>query len=292
MGIFTILHWIATNLQANSRNAYNSFARNEHYELEVPLGYDVHIPSLRGARSATKQSSKIQKNSAFTLAEIMIVLSVIGILTAILLPAARQATPDENVIKFKKAHNAFLTTIRELVTSDKYYLDGDLSKMPNGNSVTSPKYLCQTIADLVTVKKVDCSDTFTDTEGSHVNIVWIATVSGITFDSIKSALDVKCKNYLTSAKEQIVLQDGVVFYDASPTYTFSDPMYKQTLMAEFAPKVNELAGAYEVYKVFCIDVDGFNKGEDPFGYGIRLDGKILNGARADAWLNKSIQGED
>ena len=32
---------------------------------------------------------------AFTLAEIMIVLSVIGVLTAILLPSARQMTPDE-----------------------------------------------------------------------------------------------------------------------------------------------------------------------------------------------------
>ena len=38
---------------------------------------------------------------AFTLAEIMIVLAVIGILTAIMLPTAYQSTPDEDVMKFK-----------------------------------------------------------------------------------------------------------------------------------------------------------------------------------------------
>ena len=27
----------------------------------------------------------------------------------------------------------------------------------------------------------------------------------------------------------------------------------------------------------------------PFGYGIRADGKILNGKRAEEWLEKSIQ---
>ena len=41
-----------------------------------------------------------------------------------------------------------------------------------------------------------------------------------------------------------------------------------------------------------MDVDGINKGEDPFGYGIRADGKIIMGARADEWMNKSIQKGD
>ena len=40
-----------------------------------------------------------------------------------------------------------------------------------------------------------------------------------------------------------------------------------------------------------MDIDDFNQGEDPFGFGIRADGKILNGKRADEWLKKSIQKE-
>ena len=41
--------------------------------------------------------------------------------------------------------------------------------------------------------------------------------------------------------------------------------------------------------VFCMDVDGINNGEDAFGYGIRVDGKMINGARATEWLNKNLQ---
>ena len=44
-----------------------------------------------------------------------------------------------------------------------------------------------------------------------------------------------------------------------------------------------------LFRVFCIDIDGINKGEPPFGYGIRADGKILTGARADVWLEKGFQ---
>ena len=41
-----------------------------------------------------------------------------------------------------------------------------------------------------------------------------------------------------------------------------------------------------------MDIDGIGKGEDPFGYGIRADGKVLPGARADEWLQKSIQEKE
>ena len=47
---------------------------------------------------------KVDKNKAFTLAEVMVVLTVIGILTAILLPSALHSTPDKNVMKFKKSY--------------------------------------------------------------------------------------------------------------------------------------------------------------------------------------------
>ena len=65
---------------------------------------------------------------AFTLAEVMIVLTVIGILTAILMPIAFHSTPDQNVMKFKKANSTLGTIFRELVSSDKYFQDGDLSR--------------------------------------------------------------------------------------------------------------------------------------------------------------------
>ena len=82
-----------------------------------------------------KKTSLKSIKCGFTLAEIMIVLSIIGILTAILLPIANHSRPDENVMKFKKANTTLARAISELVNSDEYYLDGDLGirKMPDGS---------------------------------------------------------------------------------------------------------------------------------------------------------------
>ena len=71
--------------------------------------------------------------------------------------------------------------------------------------------------------------------------------------------------------------------------------YKYIELEEYSPAtggVNKEDGFYTVYKLICVDIDGIDKGEAPFAYGIRRDGKILNGARADEWLQKSIQEKD
>ena len=51
-------------------------------------------------------------------------------------------------------------------------------------------------------------------------------------------------------------------------------------------------GFYYIYKIFCMDIDELDKGEEPFGYGIRVDGKIVNGKKAQEWINKSLQKGD
>ncbi len=45
---------------------------------------------------------KVNKTQAFTLAEILIVLVIIGVLTMILLPVAFRSSPNEDVMRFKK----------------------------------------------------------------------------------------------------------------------------------------------------------------------------------------------
>mgnify|MGYP006916097546 CR=1 FL=1 len=63
---------------------------------------------------------------------------------------------------------------------------------------------------------------------------------------------------------------------------------------------NSNCGLDSIYKIFCVDIDGIPDNvtktdcvnECPFGYGIRADGKIMNGKRADEWLEKDIQGEN
>lgn len=203
----------------------------------------------------------------FTLAEIMIVLTVIGILSAVLMPVAFQAAPDKKVMKFKKAHSVMGTVIRELVSSDQYYQDGDLGKKVGGGT-PSATYLCQTMADVVTVKSQSCA--------SHCKAT--AVVDSGTLSTLKSNVDSYCKTAQTSS---IVTSDDITWFESCSSTTFASSSARGTS-----------GGFITKYKVLCFDVDSLNADEDPFGYAVRYDGKIIPGNRADAWTQRSIQRGD
>ena len=225
---------------------------------------------------------------AFTLAEVMIVLTVIGVLTAILLPVARQSMPDENLMKFKKAHNTLGTVIRELVTSDKYYLDGDLGIKPDSSLVDNPTYFCETLADVLNVKENNCDKIITETFSNDADYAHYNIKSG--YDTV-FMMDNKCRDASNTIGE-IYLTDGVVFYETAPAYHFN------SLHTEASGNSYELFKHYKddngfnaIYKVVCIDIDKINEGEEPFGYGIRSVGKILTGKRAQEWLERDVNEE-
>ncbi len=246
---------------------------------------------------------------AFTLAEIMIVLTIIGVITAILLPIAFQSAPDENVMKFKKGNNTLGNVIRELVNSDNYYLDGNLGIRANGNYVDGTHdgdytYFCQSFADLLNVKDLNCKETGAVYEESFYQVG----------ASVKEDLDNLCKKATTGS--EIITSDNITYFQVNPKMPFgvkwvdaseelktncqnpdfysshTDNCETTLLFAASNSSVNDDNGFGAVYKIFCMDVDGIDKGEDPFGYGIRADGKIIMGARADEWMNKSVQQGD
>jgi len=229
--------------------------------------------------SGSKEIPKRVRNDAikaFTLAEIMIVLSVIAVLTAILLPAARNATPNEDILKFKKAHNTFQSAISELVNSDEYYLDGDLSKKPDGSLVESQTYFCETLSDVLNAKSTNCAS-------GEVPVTWQfwQVDDNYSLEQNKEKSDVGCATIANYISPEITLQDGTIIYQTYPPHTFGASHFKL-----------KYQGFMFIYKTYCIDIDGINNGEAPFGYGVRVDGKILSGARADEWLSKSIQEKD
>ncbi len=269
---------------------------------------------------------------AFTLAEVMIVLTVIGVLTAILLPVAKQSLPDENLMKFKKAHNTLGTVIRELVTSDKYYLDGDLGVKPNSDLIDGTHegdntYFCNTFADIVNVKNSNCNPNIGDnghcsvytktTPTTHEEEANLVVTSEMLLNA-KNTLDIECKSDLGRVMgKQIVFNDDVVFYEAFNKCPFGKLIdNKRTHGSSYDATVKDINGLGVGYKVFCIDIDGDDSEvEDasnliassswlhsssacddihdicPFGYGIRADGKILTGARADEWLAREVNEE-
>ncbi len=241
----------------------------------------------------------------FTLAEVMIVLTVIGVLTAILLPVARQSMPNEDLMKFKKAHNTLGTVIRELVTNDKYYLDGDLGVKPDNNLVNSATYFCETIADVLNTKSVDCSDVDEGKDHMHLHLAIIGGVDNT--QSEKEKADALCKLY---PKSEIITSDNITLYSVSPHHHFAIHYQDEYPDVRLFGNPGQWGDKFEadedgnptglgenvnnfdvIYKVFCIDIDEINQGEDPFGYGIRADGKILTGARAEEWLKKEVNEE-
>lgn len=256
------------------------------------------------------------KLKAFTLAEILIVLVLIGVLTAILLPVAFHAAPDENVMKFKKGYNALATVIRELVTSEKYYKDGDLGVRFDGtqvlNKITTREYFCKTFADVVNPKEVNCLQTDMVAAGSSGSVILNGKKFGQSYtpqnpteeqiSAAKDKLDSSCKSGQSKMPKEIVLNDGTIFYSTSAVAfgsqdTTNEDGTRYVLRffsppGQFPANYSDEGGFDIAYKIFCMDIDDFNKGEDPFGFGIRADGKILTGTRADEWINKSIQKGD
>ena len=246
--------------------------------------------------------------NAFTLAEIMIVLTVIGILTAILLPTAFHSTPDENVMKFKKANSALYSVIRELASSGRYYKVGDMGSKPDGTLVQDEAYFCNTIAEIMSTKSVDCTTSY-GAEKIYADTRKNSTSDKtFTLENIKTKanvnVDAKCaaiQKDTLKADKQIVTPDGVVWFEDTTKVPFgfcwsgtiADGNCKR-LYSDPEQTINypDSNGFDAIYKVYCIDVDGYSGSEAPFGYAIRVDGKILTGARADEWLKKSVQNKD
>ncbi len=230
---------------------------------------------------------------AFTLAEIMIVLTIIGVLTAILLPVAFQSAPDENVMKFKKANNTLGSVIRELVNSDAYYSGGDFGIKANGTQIkgstnNEKKYFCSSFADILSTKSVACSTASNDSYGA----VQTYSSGADKTSTAQTNLDTYCASAASNVKEEIVTTDGIVYYQGSPALTFGSIASGTTRNFGTGGKYKDANGFDVNYKVFCIDVDGISGPEKPFGYGIRADGKILPGKRALEWTNKSVQQGD
>lgn len=77
------------------------------------------------------------KKRAFTLAEVMITIGVIGVLAAILIPAIMNLQPDPNRIMFKKAYYITERVVNDIVNDISLYPDSDTTPdFINEDSVT------------------------------------------------------------------------------------------------------------------------------------------------------------
>ncbi len=64
---------------------------------------------------------KIKTKKAFTLAELTVALSIVGVLAAIVVPAVHNMAPNKEMIMFKKAYGEFVRITSEMVNNDDIY---------------------------------------------------------------------------------------------------------------------------------------------------------------------------
>ena len=90
---------------------------------------------------------------AFTLAELMIVLSIIGTIAAFMIPVLHKTRPDDSVLMYRKAFYTIEEAVKHLTNDINLYYDGDLSKGAN---------FCQNMANAVnTIGSINCSSSYT-----------------------------------------------------------------------------------------------------------------------------------
>lgn len=266
-------------------------------------------------------SGKLRKPAdffAFTLSEVMIVLTIIGVLSAILIPVALHSMPDENVLKFKKANLDLYNAINELVTSDKYHLNGDLGLKPDGTyvdvttDVTNTSYFCRMFSEVINAKTSVCPEgepPFIPADATDRPNTWLSSNQDPSSIQIfKARLDTICKNKaVTDRGQKITTNNGVVYYESNYTYPFGTNKYQRTdngvpVQSWIFQRLFYLYEPYICSKVFCMDIDGIPDGGSescddvkdicPFGYGITVYGKIDMGKRVEEWLNKSVEHKD
>lgn len=104
---------------------------------------------------------------AFTLAEIMVVLAVIGVIVAIITPTIVKLKPNKNKIMFKKAYYVTERVINELINDEGFYSDSDES-LPGfvnegnatlyGVTISGNSKFCKLFASKLNTSKLTATD--------------------------------------------------------------------------------------------------------------------------------------
>lgn len=221
----------------------------------------------------------MRNKRGFTLAELMIVLTILGVVAAILTPLAFNAAPDENKLKFKKAYYTLQRTTDAVMNSDTYP-EGDMSKA----STNPGKTFCYAFSDMLNTMYDNCEGT------SALNV---NSGSAFNYDPTDSATSLNTlDSYCTAGNVSDPINGGS---SNLPKFITQDGIFWWGFDYDFDPVGSKVNNIRVDYSIICIDVDG-EGGESAFAFGIRNDGRVIVGNKAREWLkegsNSVIHMED
>ncbi len=207
----------------------------------------------------------MKKKVAFTLAELLIVLVAMGAIAMIIIPSVVKTRPDESLLKFKKGYYTMQRTVDAVLNSDSY-ASGDLSQNTPLPAGVAP--FCHYFTQMLNTIDENCEFATNTTR-----------VTYDTADPVNTAnlLDTRCANLGEDANPvRFVTQDGISWGGFNYNYSVNTDV--------------DSDGYRTDYGLVCFDVDtvgrdnGVPRGEAPFGFGIRNDGRIIVGTRAARML--------
>lgn len=160
------------------------------------------------------------KKKAYTLAEVLIALSVVGIIAAICIPMANKFRPDTSKTLYLQthdnlkqvllgaAHNSTNYPETSGVLDFKYHPFANINMTENGVSVEHRNKLCWVLADSLVLSPEDndinCSDTYTPFNGNNFtrsftlkNGVEVMVTTDTSFATVAAVQPTKTNRYRT-----------------------------------------------------------------------------------------------
>lgn len=225
------------------------------------------------------------KKGAFTLAEIMIVFTVIGILTAILIPTLFASAPEQEKLRAKKAFNTLTRAVETLTNSGPYDTnDGLLDATPfvtnTETDLRQEAFFCNNLVEVLNVKKADCSngkvpDTAIKLETDN------STPKKAKYADLQTNIDDVCSKASTGYYDNV----GVDTFDFITADNIMWGVQHLSFSDASTITVNGVTMP-SAYTVVCFDVARHTSSDHMYGAGIRRDGKIVVGAKLQALIDE------
>lgn len=232
----------------------------------------------------------------FTLAEVMLVLSIIGVLVALMIPVLDKTRPDETTLKYRKAFFAIEQGIRNILNDAKLYESGDLRAPGNSSTAdedgncsegqiklngvcytqdTSGETLCHNLANtLNTIGAIKCPG-----DGGFITLnLGNGAVSGEAPAGADSAVsNTNDDTNLTENKVNFVLSNGVAVGGITGQWnvTNDNKTWAQRAFITLCVDVNGIGTGVDRG---CATADRANPKRDQFRIRIARDGKIYTGS--------------